>query len=278
VSRKKFPIHQRIKNKLIWNYRFAVRSKELSIYHCCIQKTGSQWFKKVFTDNIIWTQNKLLLYSPRENFITEDKAVLNNLLKLPKYLMIGPLYVRNNKFIEIDKPKNYRVFFIARDPRDLIVSNYFSLKHSHSPYDPYIIEMRKRLNELSKEEGISELIESLTPGIKKTLEGWFSQDSPHIKLIKFEDFFGNNQLKEFTDLLEFCNIKLNSDDIKYLLDKYSFKNISGRKLGSEDVKDHYRKGTPGDWKNHFTNDHKNLFKSLSGNLLIDCNYEANNNW
>jgi hypothetical protein len=249
-----------------------------NIYHCCIQKTGSQWFKKVFTDDIIWKQDKLLMYSPRENFITDNEAVLNRLLKLPDNLIVGPLYIRYNKFITIKKPENCRAFFIARDPRDLIVSNYFSLKHSHSPYDPYILKMREKLNNMTEEDGITELIDSLAPGIKNTLEGWFSQDSVQIKLIKFEDFFGNNQLNEFTDLLEFCNIQLPSNDVEYLLDKYSFKKISGRKLGTEDVKNHYRKGTPGDWKNHFTVNHKNQFKQIVGELLQKCNYESNDTW
>lgn len=278
MPRTKFPIHKRVSNKIKWNYRFLVRSRDLNIYHCCIQKTGSQWFKKVFNDNLIWKNNKLLMYNPRDNFITEDKNVLGKLSKLPRNLMVGPLYIRYDKFAKIKKNSNYRAFFLVRDPRDLIISNYFSLKHSHSPYDPYILRMRKRLNEISEEDGIAELIQSLTPGIKLTLEGWFSNRSEKIKLIKFEDFFGSNQDKEFAELLEFCEIELPTNGIKYLLDKYSFKSISGRKLGTEDVKNHYRKGTPGDWKNHFTDKHKENFNNLSGDLLINCNYETNNNW
>ena len=156
MSSIKFPLHKRISNKIKWNYRYLVRSRDLNIYHCCIQKTGSQWFKKVFNDNTIWNNNRLLMYSPRENFITEDENVFGRLSKLPNNLVVGPLYIRYDKFLEIKKSSNYRAFFIARDPRDLIVSNYFSLKHSHSPYDPYIIKMREKLNEISEEEGIFE--------------------------------------------------------------------------------------------------------------------------
>lgn len=278
MSDKRFSLHKRIYNKINWNYRYWVRSKCPTIYHCCIQKTGSQWFKKVFNDNIIWKYRKLLLYSPKDNFITENEEILNRLSRLPENLIVGPLYIRYNDFVRINKNSDFRAFFIARDPRDLIVSNYFSLKYSHSPYDPYILKMREKLNDISKKDGITELINSLSPGIKKTLEGWFSQDSEQVKLIKFEDFFGNNQLNEFTELLNFCKIYIPQNKIKYLLDKYSFKKISGRRLGTEDVKNHYRKGTPGDWKNHFTAEHKNLFRQNFGDLLQICNYESNNNW
>lgn len=268
----------RIANKLLWNYRYLFRSRNNTIYHCCIQKSGSQWFKKVFSDKIIWQKNSLLLYDPSNNFITEDKSILQKLKKIPDNLIISPLYIRYPEFKKLQKPDTHKSFYIARDPRDLIISNYFSLKFSHDPYHPYILKMREKLNSMSQDDGILDIINSFTAGTKKTLGGWFMQKSGNIKLIRFEDMFGEKQYDVFSDLLNHCNISISSTDIKILLEKYSFKNISGRKQGSEDIKHHYRKGTPGDWKNHFTDQHKNLFKKLSDNLLVVCGYEKDNNW
>jgi hypothetical protein len=232
----------------------------------------------VFSDEIFWQQNKLLLYDPGINFITEDQAVLQNLIKLPKDLIISPLYIRYHDFNKLYKPDSYRAFYIARDPRDLIISNYFSLKYSHDPYHPYILKMRKKLNSMSQDDGIAEIIISFTTGIKKTLDGWFKQNSKEIKFIKFEDMFGAKQLDVFSNLLNHCNINISIIDLKTLLSKYSFENISGRKQGSEDIKHHYRKGTPGDWRNYFTKEQKDIFKKLSGDLLIRSGYEKDNNW
>lgn len=269
---------KRISNKLLWNYKYLFRSHGNTIYHCCIQKSGSQWFKKVFSDQIIWEQNRLLLYDPVNNFITEDQKTLKKLKKLPKDIIISPLYIRYPDFDQLAKPDIYKAFYIARDPRDLIVSNYFSLKYSHDPYHPYILKMRKKLNSMSQDEGITDIINSFTSGTTKTLEGWFKQESGNIKLIRFEDIFGTEQVNVFSDLLSHCDINISTADIKFLLEKYSFKNISGRKQGKEDIKHHYRKGIPGDWKNHFTKQHKQLFKDLSGDLLVICGYEKDNNW
>jgi len=58
----------------------------------------------------------------------------------------------------------------------------------------------------------------------------------------------------------------------------SFKNITKRELGEEDPKSHLRKGTPGDWKNHFTERHKEEFKRLFDDVLIKLGYEKDNNW
>jgi len=268
----------RISKKLLWNYKYIFRARGKTVYHCCIQKSGSQWFKKVFSDKIVWQQNKLLQYDPTNNFITEDKKILKKLIKLPKDIIISPLYIRYSEFDKLHKPINYKAFYIARDPRDLIISNYFSLKYSHNPYHPYILKMRDKLNVISQEDGITDIINSSTTGTMKTFYGWFKQNSKNIKLIRFEDIFGANQYTVFSDLLKHCKINISEADIKFLLKKYSFKNISGRKQGSEDIKHHYRKGIPGDWKNHFTDQHKNLFKKLSGDLLVICGYEKDTNW
>lgn len=278
MSKNNFPLQVRISNKIKWYYRYLTRTRDTTIYHCCIQKSGSQWFKRVFNDEIIWRNTHLAVYSPKGNFITQNEKLLKRLKYLPKKLIVGPLYIRYNDFYRMKKPKNYKAFFVARDPRDLIISNYFSLKYSHSPYDPYIIKMREKLNNMPQNDGISEIINSLTKGIKKTLVGWFFHDFENIQLIKFEDLFSDNQLAIFSDILKFSGIKLPQKEIESLLEKYSFQNISGRQLGDENVKDHFRKGTPGDWKNYFTDKHKKLFKKLAGDMLITCGYEKNNNW
>jgi hypothetical protein len=52
----------------------------------------------------------------------------------------------------------------------------------------------------------------------------------------------------------------------------------GRKSGEENVKSHYRKGTSGDWKNHFTESHKAYFKQHYNDLLITLGYETDDRW
>jgi hypothetical protein len=278
MFKKSLSIYSKISNKLSWTYRYLIRSREKTIYHCCIQKTASQWFRKVLNDQSIWQSNKLLLYSPSENFITEDETVIKKLKNLPNDILISPLYIRFSNFYSMEKPDAYKAFFIARDPRDLLISNYFSLKYSHTPYHPYILEMRKKLNSMSLNDGITKIINLSTKGTKQTLEGWFNQKLDKIILIKYEDLFGDKQNSIFSNLLKHCDINLSDSKIESILQKYSFKNISGRKQGCEDVKHHYRKGIAGDWKNYFIDEHKDLFKKLSGDLLVKCGYEKDNNW
>ena len=40
----------------------------------------------------------------------------------------------------------------------------------------------------------------------------------------------------------------------------------------------FRSGKTGEWKKHFTGEHKKLFKDVAGDLLVKLGYEKDNNW
>ncbi len=45
-----------------------------------------------------------------------------------------------------------------------------------------------------------------------------------------------------------------------------------------DVMNHYRKGQPGDWRNHFRPEHAAYFQQTFGDLLIQLEYETDARW
>ena len=40
----------------------------------------------------------------------------------------------------------------------------------------------------------------------------------------------------------------------------------------------FRSGKTGNWKEHFTEEHKKLFKEVAGDVLVRLGYEKNNIW
>jgi len=40
----------------------------------------------------------------------------------------------------------------------------------------------------------------------------------------------------------------------------------------------FRTGKTGGWREHFTVEHKNLFKDVAGDLLVKLGYEKDNDW
>ena len=235
------------------------------IFHCCVQKTASQWFKYILGLEEVLNAAKLSAFYPYgESFDRSDHIFTSKSYKeFPKNSLISPLYIDHSTFSKIPKPKNYRAFFVTRDPRDILVSWYFSTKYSHGN-DGYL---NKYISDLAKiddlEKGLLYSISALEEfGLWQTIKSWQQSYNPEFeKIVRFEDLTGNNQLVYWAELLSFLKIPLEESKIDLLLSKYNFEYwTKGRKKGEEDQSSHMRKGISGDWKNYFTPKVEDYFK------------------
>lgn len=204
---------------------------------------------------------------------------------------------------------------IVRDPRDIAVSAYFSHLHSHSVKQWSELEdYRNKLRGMSKEDGLKTEIRNRAKEFHQ-IESW-NYSSPNILEIRFEDLahasyetvlstfshFGlidesdvrwTSRAKELTlDIVdkvtgEYARSlsrklrggQLSGAEILSIAWRHRFQSLAGgRKQGEEDVKSHFRKGRPGDWVNHFSEEHKRLFKELYPDLLVKLGYETSSGW
>ena len=247
-----------------------------NIYHCCIQKSGSQWIKKILSNEKFRWYSGLTTYTPDKDYIVpENRQDLSN--PFPENLIITPLYLRYDEFIKMPKPEKYKAFMVIRDPRDLTISWYFSTLYAHDILNKSMAEKRKLLSEMSMAEGIMYSINAIV--CNPCLASWLkSGNNEKVMTVKYEDMVGKNQVNVFQKIFEHCNIFIPGKVVVNLLDLYSFKKLSGREQGVGDLKSHYRKGIAGDWKNYFAEEHKKAFKEVAGQLLVDLGYEKDLNW
>ncbi|MGB3694993.1 MAG: sulfotransferase domain-containing protein [Spirulinaceae cyanobacterium] len=261
--------------------RFDVRHKAVpdNIYHCCVQKTASQWVKSILSDPRVYKYSGLVSYNYEHNlpqgFDPRNLHEKSIQFSLPTRTIVSPLYLDFVSFQSIPKPKQYKAFFISRDPRDIVVSWYFSMKYSHAEMALVKVH-RDKLNSLSLEEGLIYCIKYLNRyGIFQTLKSWQeaqNQDA-NLQLIKYEDITGTNNLVTWQKLFAHLDIPLPEDTLLNLLQDYSFKKLSGgRKPGEENQLSHYRKGTPGDWRKYFKQETSSFFRSITGDLTKQLNY------
>lgn len=197
----------------------------------------------------------------------------------------GGLYVfKGNGVYQKDiKPlkRRYKGIHVIRDPRDILVSGYFSHKYSHPILSDEDRKYRDWLNSVSKEEG---LMFEITHGgyrpaecvngrsVMQDLSEW-DYGNPDILELKMEDF-----VKDAHDILSrvarHFEIEVDRDAINRYIEANSFKKLSGgRDPGAEDNKSHYRKGKSGDWKEHFSPEHLKAFETKWGYLLPLLGYE-----
>jgi len=165
----------------------------------------------------------------------------------------------------------YRGFHVVRDPRDMIISAYFSHCHSHPTRYLFQQEYFERVRSIPQEDGISEEIE---------LSGWhelndmmtWDTDAENILELKFEDIV-TEPLKIYTKVLEFGGFVVKEEILTEILNQLTFKSLSGgRSPGEEDAGHHFRKGISGDWKNYFSENHVRQFNEKYSRLLEKYGY------
>jgi hypothetical protein len=220
------------------------------------------------------------------DFLTYTNAELEHTIRLPKF----------------------KGFHVVRDPRDIVVSAYFSHLYSHqADVWPELIEHRGELKKLSKDDGLLLEMECRRKEFQD-MYGW-DYTLPNIYEVKMECLIQNPygvfiEIFQFLEVLDKSQLKLR-ERVSYfvrvfvrrylhfqlpiykipaeralsIIEAQEFvEKAKGRKPGKENLKSHYRKGTSGDWKNHFTEEHIKYFKENYNGLLIKLEYETDENW
>lgn len=171
--------------------------------------------------------------------------------------------------------KNALGFHLIRDPRDALVSGYWSWKISHLNNSEKMLDIREKLNVLDIEEGLLLMMDSLTTF--QQLQKWNLGSYENILDIRYEDLFQDTK-GGFSRIFDFLQIPIDDSELNHLVSAYSFESLAQRKPGEEDVTSHFRKGGSGDWQNYFTDRVKAAFKEKHGDLLINLNYANSNDW
>jgi hypothetical protein len=188
---------------------------------------------------------------------------------------------------------NLRGWHMVRDPRDIVVSSYFSHLHSH-PSQVYAgadsasqqrdlperDRYRVALQSVSKDDGLMmELKERETQF--SVMTKW-DYDQENVLEVRMEEVTADPvpALREITTFVGLYGVNgLGDEKLADIVAANEFRVYAGgREPGEEDVSSHYRKGVPGDWKLHFGPEHIDYFKQHYNNLLLTLGYEQSPDW
>jgi hypothetical protein len=166
-------------------------------------------------------------------------------------------------------------YFIYRDPRDMLVSQVFFATDMHEEHG-----MHEYYNSLPD---FSERLKVAITGIdrdglymvsvKQRYEGVFQWlEQKYVMCICFEDLIDKRDatLNAMLDEVEKTGYKIRTPREKALT--VLLEAIQPRKSRT------FRSGKTGGWREHFTQEHKDLFKDVAGDLLVRLGYEKNNDW
>jgi len=166
-------------------------------------------------------------------------------------------------------------YFIYRDPRDLLVSQVFfatDMQEEHGMHEYYnsLSDLGERLKVAIT--GIDRAGLYMV-SVKQRYEGVFQWlEQKDVMCIRFEDLINNRNatLDAMLDEVESTGYKIPTSREKAL--SVLVNAIQPKKSHT------FRSGKTGGWKEHFTEEHKKLFKEVAGDLLVRLGYEKGNDW
>jgi hypothetical protein len=237
---------------------------ETTLFHITHWKAATTWIHRILKDAF-----------PKRTLMPRTYFQSNLSLPVIPNRIYSATCLTKESFDALKLPLNTRRFVVIRDLRDTIVSAYYSIRYSHT-VDPYIKEPRRILESLDQENAILYLIHTWAVTSAAIQRSWLSAREP---FFRFEDITENPSENFRKILREHCGLKIDTAALDKVLARHDFRAHSGgRDKGDEDVSSHFRKGTVGDWRLHFSEKTKVEFKRLFNDVLVLGGYERDDRW
>ncbi len=96
--------------------------------------------------------------------------------------------------------------------------------------------------------------------------------------VRYEDLRRNTAGELQRVVLDLSGRRLGPEEAVSIAEEFSFERQAGRRPGEEDKKSFLRKGTVGDWRNHFSQGARETFDRYAGSELILLGYERDRSW
>jgi len=131
---------------------------------------------------------------------------------------------------------------------------------------------------MNKEDGLLYLLEKRMPLQAQIQKSWYSSGQcGEVILLRYEDML-EDEHSVFEKIIQYCQIEIEHQKLHNIVMHNSFRTVTGREKGQENINEHLRKGLAGDWRNHFSPRVITEFKQQYGDLLILTGYENGKNW
>jgi hypothetical protein len=191
----------------------------------------------------------------------------------PRDVASAHLFARPEAVRRVCSPK-FAPYFIFRDPRDVVVSHVFYVtdmeaRHVHHDYYQSLpdFDARLKVSILGRPDSEAEFPD--IAGRFAPYLDWLNQ--PEVLTIHFEDLI-HDRAATLTRIMDHLLSRIPLRSPRELILDSLESSINPKKSPT------FRSGKTGEWKKHFTEDHKKIFKDVAGDLLVRLGYEQNNDW
>ena len=283
---RKFDTYERLFGEWVfkkrWSTEFALlegkdisTSTHPSIIHMGLNRSASQWIKSVLR-RVSETEG---LVHVRWNEMAFDSSYpfLDRLESVEEYQHIfkprGYLYSAFGGYpVGIPELPRYKIILAVRDPRDILVSRYYSKAFSHRlPFEgsdkrDSVLQERKQ----ARRQSVDEFVLETSDKLQETYTIYLDQlldDHPDVHVARYEDMTAdvNAWMESILDYIEISPSQSIKEEI--LEEAQSVQNKK-----REDVNSHIRKGQPGDYKHKLSPSTISKLNKKFSQILSHLNY------
>lgn len=220
-----------------------------SILHFSVNKAATQYTKRIMLrcaqENKLQTV-QLSAYAWRHDFpYLFTQTGEENQPYIHVFQPKGYAYTVFGGFVEgIPNIAQYQTVIMVRDPRDVLVSGYYSYAHSHklppsAEKAEEFLAFRAHVQEMSVDEYALEIGENLKERLQKYVN--FCQMNSNVCVLKYEDMIAD--FPNWLDaLLAYCQLQISVSLRTTLINEAN----QTKQKKKEDVSQHRRQVTPGD--------------------------------
>ncbi len=232
------------------------RRKGPSVMYFTVHKAGSTYLKTII--EALATAKGLTTVDYAAEYLKTDFRAFEELAYNP----VGHSYGPFRWFMPIDRLEDYRLLLHLRDPRDALVSQYFSFGFSHDERNAQQVERKKQIQQM----GIEAYVLDSAPKTAQRYRGYVEHlaGRPNLLFVKYEQM-----VTDFDAWLDAVADHLELADPKAIR---RLKQAHVSNVEQEDPSQHVRQITPGDHLRKLDTGTIDRLNDILGDVLAAFDY------
>jgi len=242
-----------------------------------LPKSGTTWLKKMISSYPGFTEvliPDVATYELATGGSHDYDLPVDMFLRFEGMLLVTKMHVHGSPHnVEVLREAGVRYVVLYRDLRDVAVSHFFYVRQTpwHPEYPLY--------SRLSVQKGLAVFADRTLLAYTEWVRSWHRNRDREMSLVLRYEQMLSDPFVALTQVAEHFELDSSPETIDRIVEMHRFQRLSGgRGQGEESTTSFFRKGTAGDWKNHFTPELKETYKKNIGDFLVEFGYEQDHVW
>jgi Sulfotransferase domain len=249
-----------------WYQRTGKLPEVANIITACLPKAGSQWMKALMAHPVIGAHTGLFTLPE-----LEFQHYVKRRRPFPAGTVVPGFGWSYEEYLQIPKPLPQRLIYMFRDPRDMVVSGYYSAVKTHRKLNSSELEnYREKLRKMPFDDALLDIIASSRPMLE-TVTSWVDAQDESVAKFRLEDVAADPR-QQVTRMLAHCGVGLSEDELDTVLREVSRDSLQARDLARrKDGESHYRVDRK-TFRDLFKPEHHQALESQAPGLLAQMGY------